>query len=263
MQYYVYRWFNTETNYTFYIGKGCKNRYKQTTKRNKLFNDYIADNECTSEIIKYFETEQEAFDYEREKILEYKNNSECICNLDNGGNGGCNFVWTEEMRKYKSKYNPMKNQFQKERMSKCNPMKDPNISKIVREKNCKKVILGNKVYNSIKDLAKEYNINDTAIQYWLKRGYGRNNKPCYYYGTEPKKYTIKTHEASNKPICIDGVYFKSVKSGAKYIGVWSESIIRAIKNNKLCKGHKCEYVNQQPSHMNSDKSSMEGSTTNE
>lgn len=263
MQYYVYRWFNTKTNYTFYIGKGCKNRYKQTTKRNKLFNNYMNNNACTSEIIKYFKTEQEAFDYEREKILEYKNNGECICNLDNGGNGGCNFVWTVEMRKYKSKYNPMKNQFQRERMSKFNPMKDPNISKIVREKNCKKVILGHKMYNSIRDLAKEYNIGDTAIQYWLKRGYGKNNEPCYYYGTSPKKYTIKTHETSNKPIYIDGIYFKNVKSGAKYIGVWSESIIRAIKNNKLCKGHKCEYVNQQPSHMNSDKSSMEGSTTNE
>lgn len=262
MQYYVYEWFNKNTNEVFYVGKGSKNRYKQINKRNKLFKNYYAQNDCESRILKFFDNENDAFEYENEKILEYKMKNQCFCNLDNGGKGGCNFVWTEEMRKYKSEHNPMKNQYQKERMSKCNPMKNPEIAKKVKEKINKKVMLGNKIYNSIKELAKEYNVCDTAIQYWLKRGYGRNNEPCYYYGTKPKKIIIKTHETTNKPVYIDGLYFKNVKSGAKYIGVWSESLIRAIKNNKLCKGHKCEYANQQPSHTNSNKSSMEGSTTN-
>lgn len=262
MQYYVYEWFNKNTKEVFYIGKGCKNRYKQITKRNKLFNDYYNKNECEGRIIKYFDNEEDAFIYENKKIMEYKSKNQCFCNLDNGGKGGCNFVWTEEMRKYKSENNPMKNQYQKERMSKKNPMKNPEIVKKVKEKKNKKIILGNKMYNSIKELANEYNIYDTAIQYWIKRGYGRNNEPCYYYGEKPKDFAIKTHETSNKPVYIDGIYFKNIKSGANYIGVWSESLIRAIKNNKLCKGHKCEYVNQQPSHTNSDKSSMEGSTTN-
>jgi hypothetical protein len=263
MQYYVYEWFNKDTKEIFYVGKGCKNRYKQTRKRNKWFNEYYSKNNCESRIVKYFENEQDAFVYENKKIIEYKNKKQCFCNLDNGGNGGCNFIWTPEMRKYKSENNPMKNQYQRERMSKNNPMKNPDIAKKQKKKICKKVILGNKMYDSLKDLAKYYNVCDNAVQYWLKRGYGRNNELCYYYGKKPKKIIIRTHETTNKPIYIDGKYFKNVKSGANYIGVWSESIIRAIKNNKLCKGHKCEYVNQQPSYTNSDKSSVEGSTTNE
>lgn len=263
MQYYVYEWYNKKTNEVFYVGKGCRNRYKQISKRNKLFINYYNKNECESRIIKYFDNENDAFKYEHEKILYYKKHNQCFCNLDDGGKGGYNFVWTKEMKEYKSKYNPMKNSYQRNRISINNPMKNPDIKEKVRKKKCKKVVLGNKIYNSIKDLAKEYNIYDTAIQYWLKRGYGKNNQPCYYYGEKPKKIIIKNHETNNKPVYIDGIYFKNVKSGAKYIGVWSESLIRAIKNNKLCQGHKCEYVNQQPSHMNSDKSNMEGSTTNE
>ena len=263
MQYYVYEWFNKKTNEVFYVGKGCKNRYKQITKRNKWFQEYYSKNECESRIVKYFQNEKDAFIYENKKILEDKNRNQCFCNLDNGGNGGCNFVWTKEMKKYKSEHNPMKNKYQRKRMSECNPMKNPKVAEKVRKKISKKVILGDKLYDSLKELAREYNVYDTAIQYWLKRGYGEDNKPCYYYGEKPKKIIIKTHETTNKPVYIDGIYFKNVKSGAKYIGVWSESLIRAIKNKKLCKGHKCEYVNQQPSHTNSDKSSVEGSTTNE
>lgn len=263
MQFYVYEWFNIETNEIFYVGKGCKDRYKQLTKRNKLFKKYYESNKCESRIIKTFKNEQDAFKFENDRILELKKLSQCLCNLDNGGNGGCNFVWTDEMRKYKSEYNPMKNEYQKNRMSKDNPMKNPQIVEKVKAKISKKIVLGDKTYNSLKELSQEYGIYDTAIQYWLKRGYGRNQEPCYYLGEKPKKIKIRTHETSNKPVLIDGKLFKNVKTGAKYLGVWSESLIRAIKNNRLCKGYKCEYVNQQPSHTNTDNSSVEGSTTNE
>lgn len=263
MQYYVYKWFNKETKQIFYIGKGCKNRYKQITKRNKLFKEYYSKHSCDVEIIKYFDNEEDAFRFEKQIILELKIKKQCFCNLDNGGNGGCNFVWTPEMRKYKSQYNPMKNQYQKERMSKNNPMKNPEIVNKVRNKLCKKIVLGNKIYDSAKQISDEYNINSSGIQYWLKRGYGRNQESCYYYGQNPKPFIIKNHETTNKPVYIDGIYFKNVKSGAEYIGVWSESLIRAIKNKKRCKGHVCEYVNQHPSQEKTDKSILEGSTTNE
>ena len=141
----------------------------------------------------------------------------------------------------------MKNELQKLRMSEHNPMKNNSVKEKVKEKISKKIVLGNVVYSSAKDLAKTYGVYDTAIQYWLKRGYGRNLQPCYYLEDGPKQYIIKNHETSNKPVIIDGKVFKNVKTGAEYIGVWSETLIRAIKNNKLCKGHTCEYVNQQPS----------------
>ena len=38
--FYVYEWFIVETNFVFYVGKGCRNRYK-VRKHNKLFNYII------------------------------------------------------------------------------------------------------------------------------------------------------------------------------------------------------------------------------
>lgn len=262
MEFYVYEWFNKDNDEIFYVGKGCNNRYKQTLKRNLLFRTYLHNNNCDCRIIKIFNNEEDAFSFERCRIKELRKIGQCSCNIDDGGHGGCNFVWTDKMRKYKSQFNPMKNKNQRERMKINNPMKNKDTINKVKSKISKKVILGDKVYDSIKELAKEYKIRDTAIQYWIKRGYGRNNEPCYYFGQKQPKVVIKTHETSNKPVIIDGIIFKNVKSGAKYIGVWSENLIRALKNNKKCKGHNCEYVNQQPSHENSEYSIVEGSTTN-
>ena len=129
--YYVYEWFNKNTNYIFYVGKGCRNRFKSITHRNKLFKKYIAKNECECRIVKTFDLENEAFIFEHERIMFLKENGQAHCNLDNGGKGGCHFVWTEEMRSYKSKYNPMKDMKQRKRMSSYNPMRDKKVASIV------------------------------------------------------------------------------------------------------------------------------------
>ena len=120
--FYVYEWYNVNTEEIFYIGKGSGNRYKQVSKRNQLFKTYYENNECAVRIVQHFELEQDAFDYEKQRIEELKKANQCSCNVDEGGKGGVNFVWTSEMRKYKSVYNPMKNEEQKERMRKNNPM---------------------------------------------------------------------------------------------------------------------------------------------
>ena len=61
--YYVYEWFNTDTQEVFYVGKGIHKRYK-VKKRNKAFNDYIKNNNCDSRIVKYFTSEKDAFEFE-------------------------------------------------------------------------------------------------------------------------------------------------------------------------------------------------------
>lgn len=242
--FYVYEWFNVKTNYIFYVGKGTNNRYKQIRKRNKLFLEYIQNNECDVRIIKYFNNEEDAFNYEHDRICELKKSKQCICNLDNGGKGGVNFIWTPEMREYYSKHNVMKSKEQRERMSKNNPMKNPNTVKKVAEKKSKKIVIGNKIYPSIIKASKELNVYDTAIQYWLERGYSNDYKICYYYGQETIDIKIKTHSCNCKAVVIDNKKFKTVKDGANYIGVTSETLIKYIKNNKPCKGHICKYDNQ-------------------
>ena len=66
--FYVYEWYNVNTEEIFYVGKGCGNRYKQVSKRNQLFKTYYENNECAVRIIQYFDLEQDAFDYEKKRI---------------------------------------------------------------------------------------------------------------------------------------------------------------------------------------------------
>lgn len=265
--FYVYEWFVVETGEIFYVGKGCRGRYKSTSHRNRLFLEFIKRFECSSRIIKYFESEDEAFSYEKKRISELKEKGLCSCNLDGGGKGGVNFVWNEEMRKYKSVYNPMKSAEQRERMSKNNPMKNPDIALKASRKKMRPVIINGIRYDGLKVAAKEIGVCEHSILTWCKRGYDTNGNPCRYEDEQQKKYPLikKTHPKATtpKPVIIDGIRFETVKDAAEYIGVWSESIIRAIKGNRKCKGHECRYDNQQPSQANSDISSLEGSTTNE
>lgn len=245
-KFYVYKWFNVETNEIFYIGKGSKNRYKQVTQRNKLFKEYLNKNNCKSEILQYFENEIDAFEYEHNLIIELKQRGMCSCNLDHGGRGGCNFSWTQEMRDYKSKYNPMKDSYQKMRMSINNPMKNKEIAKHVGEKTRKAVIIDGTRYEGVKIAAKALGVWDITISRWCKRGYNTEFKPCRYADSEQKEYKVKI--SNSRAVIINGKRFNSVREAAKYYNTWSETIIRNIRKHHLLFGkYKCEYDNQQAS----------------
>ena len=257
--FYVYEWYNVNTEEIFYVGKGCGNRYKQVSKRNRVFKNYYENNECAVRIIKYFELEEEAFNFEKERIFQLKKEGYCSCNLDNGGTGGVNFIWTPEMREYKSLYNPMKSKEQRERMSKNNPMHNKEIAKKVGLKNSKIVCYNNKEYTA-KELAEETGYQITTIWNWCKRGYDTDGNPCFYKG---EKISATKKITCSKGVIIDGEYFPSVRAAADFLGVKDSSpLCRALKANKKYKGHFCEYANQQPSKENSNNSILEGSTTN-
>ena len=262
MNFYVYEWFIVETNEIFYVGKGCRNRYK-VKKHNNVFNYILKHNKCESRIIKFFDEEKDAFEYEYFRVKELKQKGQCKANIYQGGLGGTISWWDEKNKEKYSKYNVMKSEEQRKRMSESNPMKNIEVKKKVIEKNSKKIIIGDKIYNSIKEASLEYQVYDTAIQYWLKRGYSKDLKECYYLGEKPKEIVFKNHITNTKPVIVDDIYFSTVKEASKYINVSEESLIRAMKKNRNCKGHTCKYANQQPSYKNSDKSIVEGSTTNE
>lgn len=264
--FYVYEWYVKETNEIFYVGKGCKNRYKNGNKKSKLFMFYKEHFNCESRIVKFFDKEEDAFNYEYERITELKKQGLAKANIDLGGKGGTNACWTEEKRKKQSIYNPMKAKEQRERMKINNPMKNKEINEKVASQTRKKVILNGIIYNSIKEASKKTNRSETAIIKWCRRGYDDNANPCRYANEEQKEIPliVKLHPkaVSYKAVIIDGIRFETVSDAAKYIGCWSESLIRCIKAGRNCKGHTCKYDNQQPSPTNTDKSSREGSTTN-
>ena len=252
--FYVYKWFNIDTNEIFYIGKGCQNRYKETSKRNKTFLEYYHNNNCDSSIIEYFDNEDEAFKKEAELIAKYKEIGQACANLDAGGKGGCHFIWTKEMRDYMSKYNPMKDPKQKERFSKNNPMKNPEIAEKVAQKNRRAVIIDGQLFNSVIEASRQLHKAEPTIRVWCKRGYDTNGNPCRYEDEEQKEIPkkVKTNLYQQKTVIIDEEYFfNSIKEAASFIGCTHGALGKALKNNKLCKGHKCKYANQQPSQTNS------------
>lgn len=260
--FYVYEWFIKETNEIFYVGKGTNRRYK-VRKHNKLFNDFIKRYDCDSRIIKFFENEEEAFQYEFERIRELKSKNQCVCNIYEGGFGGTQSWWTDELREKYSKYNIMKSENQRKRMIEKNPMKNPEIANKTNSQKKKKVCVGDKIFDGLIDVAKEYCVKDTAVTYWLERGYSRDFQPCYYFGQEKPNFEIKKRENIGKPVRIGELKFPTVKKGAEFLNVNSSNLIKSIKDNKPIKGYKCCYDNQQPSQEKTDKSILEGSTTNE
>ena len=244
--FYVYEWFNVDTQEIFYVGKGTKDRKNSIAKRNKLFKEYYYNHNCDNRIVKHFKLEEEAFKFEHERIIELKSKGQCFCNLDNGGKGGVNFVWTQEMRDYMSEYNPMKSEEQKQRMSKNNPMKNKDISKKVGEKNKRKVVINNVLYNGLVDASKQLKVETNTILNWCKRGYDTNGNPCRYENEPQKQYKLKI--TNSKPIFIDDIYFESLVQAKEYLEIKDTSpLCRALKNNKPYKGHICKYANQQPS----------------
>lgn len=239
-KFYVYEWYNTETGEVFYVGKGCKRRAFEIRHRNEIFQDYYALHPCQVRIIKNNMLEDEAFQLEKETINKYKELNQCIANLAEGGYGGCNFVWTKEMREYKSIHNPMKDEKQRERMSKHNPMHDPENAKRMGQKHKRPIIINGIYYDGIVDAAKELQVKVNNIQTWLKRGFDTNNNPCQYADgfTSMKR---------GKNVLIDDIEFKTVTEGAKFLEVSVSALSHAIRHSGFCKGHKVEYVNQQPS----------------
>lgn len=242
--FYVYEWYKKGDNEVIYVGKGTRNRWRNKN-RNKLFNLTLKKYECDSRIVRYFYKEEEALKYEALLIDYYQQIGQCKCNICKGGYGGLQSVWTQEKRKEWGDRNPMKSIQQRERMRANNPMSSPTVAKKVGNKHKKVVIINGQEFIGVKEASKILGVHEATITRWCKRGYDTNYNPCRYGSTPQKDYTIK--KTNSKKIIIDNTIYNSVREGANAIGVWPESIIQSIKNNRPCKGHVCKYVNQQPS----------------
>lgn len=238
--FYVYAWYNTDTNEVFYIGKGKGRRYLSTTSRNQYFLDYIASHNTDVIILIDNLFEEQAFIYEKILTDEYKQQGQCSCNLAPAGQGGCHYVWTDEMKAYWSQYNPMKRIEQRERMRLNNPMHNKEIAMRNGAAHKNPVFIGEKTYDGIVDAAKDVQVAESTLRKWLIRGTTPNQIKCGYVNE------IKSTTKGN-PVKIDDIEYPSLAAAARAINVAPNSLRNALKNNRPCKNHKCEYVNQQPS----------------
>lgn len=261
-KFYVYEWYNLDNNEVFYVGKGTGRRYKNISDRNVLFKEYYNTHKCTSRIIKYFDNEKDAFDFEATLIDFYQTRGEAKCCIATGGYGGFSITWGPKERAYWSKNNPMKSPEQRQRMRINNPMNNPQIVQKVSATHKRSVIINYQQFDGIIDAAKYFNVATNTVLNWCKRGYDTNGNPCHYANEPQKEYCQKT--TCSKAVLLDGIYFPSVRAACDSIHVKDTSpMVRALKQHKKYKGHICEYANQQPSQKNSDEISiLEGSTTN-
>lgn len=238
--FYVYEWYIVNTNEVFYVGKGCRSRYKSTKSRNKLFLDYIKRYNCEVRIIKYFDNELDALDYEHKKICELKKINQCKCNLDNGGTGGVEFVWTQEMREYYSKFNIMKSKAQRERMSKNNPMKNREIAKRSNAAKRKHPIINGKYYETVEEASTDNNVSVCTIRVWCKQGYNTQNQKCHW-SNEPEK-DASYEPYTGRKIIYDGKIYDNIKVLAKAINRGKSTIMVWAKKGYSTDGKVCKYV---------------------
>jgi len=240
--YYVYEWFNTDTQEVFYVGKGIHKRYK-VKKRNKAFNDYIKNNNCDSRIVKYFTSEKEAFEFEYIYINLMKSQGYCKCNLHCGGAGGSAEFWTDNLRKEYSEHNVMKSEEQRHRMSVNNPMKNKEIAEKVNKQKRKAVIIGEIEYPSIKEAVEALNTSSESIAYWCKRGINQKGEKCRYKNSPQVQYDGKRYNKGGcKPISYKNITYESPIDIAKEFNISVYKIYRWAKNGFDEYGNPCRYI---------------------
>ena len=233
-QFYVYKWFIESTNEVFYIGKGCGKRYKDVYDRNQIFLQeyYNIYPDCKSEIIEYFETEDEAFLHEEELISYYRNIGQAKANIDKGGAAGYKSQWTPELRAYMSKYNPMKNK--------------EIAEKSVRNRKKRAIRYKDKIYSCAKELSLVLGTSLSRTCEWATRGYDSDYNLCQQLDMkyEPIDYSKRLLNPASKKVIIDeNKIFNTLKEAADYIGGSAQSLGRALKKQQATfKGHTCQYA---------------------
>jgi len=85
--FYVYAYYKINSEEIFYIGKGCKNRYKEIHNRNSYFLSIYNKYPCSVKFLETGLSNEEACEREIYHITYYKNIGQAQCNFTMGGTG--------------------------------------------------------------------------------------------------------------------------------------------------------------------------------
>ena len=88
--YYCYEWYDLDSGYVFYVGKGTKNRWKQVynDRRNDDFKEYYNSHNCSCRFVEINLTEADAYLTEQKRIDSLHKIGQAHCNHDGGGRCG-------------------------------------------------------------------------------------------------------------------------------------------------------------------------------
>lgn len=246
--FYVYEWFIVETGEIIYVGKGTKNRYK-VTKHNRFFNDMIKRYKCNSRILKEFEKEKDAFEYEYDRVNELWSKGQCVCNIYRGGTGGTTSWWDENRKEWYSVHNTMKSEEHRKRMSKQNPMKIQEVKLKVKTSKQRKVIIGNKEFQSVKDVVLTYNVAFQTVKKWCDKGTNPYGEQCRYQDSEQVEFKDKRYnKGSCRPLIYKGKFYESPIDLAKVLKLRNSTICVWAKRGFDPEGNECKYVDDTENH---------------
>lgn len=241
--YYVYEFYIIDTNEIIYVGKGKGRRYKVKSQRNQLLTEMLKRFKCDSRIVKTFDNEKEAYNFEYDYIKIMKSKGKCVCNIYNGGAGGSGEYWTDELRQEYSKKNVMKSEKQRERMRKHNPMKNPEIAAKTNALKRKPVIVGDVEYPSVKIACQTLNVTSEAIASWCKKGINRKGEKCHYKGQEQVIFKDKRYNKGGcRPLIYGETYYESPIDLALELNCSVYKIYRWIKKEVSDDGIVCKYI---------------------
>lgn len=250
--YYVYEWFIVETNEVIYVGKGTRNRYR-VRKHNRFFNDMIRRFRCDSRIVKEFDSEKDAFEYEFERVRELKAKGQCVCNIYEGGFGGTTCWWTEEERQKYSEKNVMKSQNQRQRMSTNNPMKNKDIAQKANSQKMRAIIIGNREFPSVKSVCEEFGVSIAAVQGWCWNGHTPDGTSCRYKDQEHISEYNHVNDGQPMSVTYLGKHYASSSELAREIGVSQTTAARWCRQGRDTQGNTCRYDNDTRNSIDSSK----------
>ena len=206
--FYVYEWYIIETGEVFYVGKGSGNRVTSMKDRNEYFKNIRKKHKCDFRIIRYFENEEEAFDYE----LEYGNHLKSIGQaracyvLGNYGRMIDETILAKmKPTQYKTKHEPWN--------------KGKTMDEVYRAR-CRSYKIGTKQSESTKRKRSEKLMNHPVSDNVRKRIAEARKKPISVFDT------ISNVEKR----------YDSIQAFAFECGVTQSALCRVIKSGKLYRG---------------------------
>lgn len=95
-KFYVYAHHRNDSGAIFYIGKGCRDRARDKSRRNRFWKNIVSKHGYTIEIIEKGLSEDAAFCLERDLIKRLGRHN--LCNATDGGDGMSGYVHSKESR---------------------------------------------------------------------------------------------------------------------------------------------------------------------
>jgi predicted GIY-YIG superfamily endonuclease len=144
--FYVYQHLRLDNNKPFYIGKGCKDRAWRKKRNNIGWNNIANKVGFKVEILKYFDDENQAIEYEHQLINIYREQKLELINQTKYSSGGTKWSYTDEI-----KYKQSKGQMGTKR-----PKTKEWCEKISKANKGRSILWANKIGDALRGKPKNY-----------------------------------------------------------------------------------------------------------